>query len=239
MATHDTVQNPNQAIVEEFAAAVITSLPPNLSADQMHYWIRRKGRKGQLGKVLNGALAPSGGNLPDWERFLDKYFGMKLDLSGLYVPEHKFGFDRIIVVPQGLTLNRTVEVCRSKFTVYVYQDDLDRDGTVNDRTALNGAYAIRVRNCVEADEELKNLSADDLARMGIAGITLLERLILELKYYDETGKHLDLHNWTLCSGSRRSDGRVPSVGWSGGGLYVRWCVPRVADSVLRAREAVS
>lgn len=239
MANHGTVPNPNPAIVEEFAAAVITSLPPNLNEDQMQYWIRRKGRKGELGRGLSKMFVPAGNTLAGWERFLDKYFGMKLDLHGPAVPEHRSGFDRVIVVPQGLTLNRTVEVCRSKLKVYTYRDDLDGDVTVNDRTALNGTYAIRVRDRVEADEELKNLSADDLAGRSIAGITLLERLVLELKYYDETGKHPDIQNWTLCSGSRHSGGAVPCVYWSGGGLCVDWCPPRRASSGLRAREVVS
>lgn len=236
MANHDTVQ-PNPQQVKEFVAAVIATLP-EMTADQMQYWIRRKGRKGQLAKVLAEGLAPSGSTLADWERFLDKYFGKKLDISGLVVPEHKSGFDRIIVVPSGLTLNGIVEVCRSKFPVYTYRDDLDRDVSTNDRMPVS-SYAIRVRDRVEADEELKELSAEVLETRGITGITLGEHLLFVLKYYDETGKHLDSQNWTLCSGSRYSGGGVPRVAWRGGELYVAWCSPRSAHSRLRAREVVS
>jgi len=179
-----------------------------------------------------------GGNVADWESFLYKYFEMKLNLFGLAVPDYKEGFDRVIVVPHGLMINRAVEVCRRKFSVYTYRDDMDGNVTVNDRMPTS-LYAIRIRDRVEADEELKNLSAEDLVTRDIAGITLLERLIFELKYYEETGKHLDLHNWTLCSGSRHYDGYVPLVGWHGGKLGVDWYRPRDAYSGLRAREVVS
>jgi hypothetical protein len=41
-----------------------------------------------------------------------------------------------------------------------------------------------------------------LAARNIRGHYLLERLLYELKYFAETGKHLDIDNLTLCSGSR-------------------------------------
>lgn len=57
---------------------------------------------------------------------------------------------------------------------------------------------------VEADEELKNLSANDLEKRGGEYITLRERLIMELEYFKATGKHLDIYNVTLCAGSQQN-----------------------------------
>lgn len=56
------------------------------------------------------------------------------------------------------------------------------------------------------------------------GITLRERLFLELAYFTETGEHLDVTGYTICSGSRDSDGGVPGVYWSADyrGVGVRW-----------------
>ncbi len=41
------------------------------------------------------------------------------------------------------------------------------------------------------------------------GITLRERMLMEIQYFKKTGNHLDIKGWTICSGSRRSDGYVP------------------------------
>jgi len=60
-------------------------------------------------------------------------------------------------------------------------------------------------------------------------------LIYELKYYDETGEHLDINNSTLCAGSRYSSDKVPYVRWRGGELRVDWCGSGAAAPHLRAR----
>lgn len=90
----------------------------------------------------------------------------------------------------------------------------------------------------EADEDLKNKSANDLEREGIAGIILRERLLYELEYFKKTGRHLDIKNVTLCSGSRDSDGRVPRVYWGSDGLGVDWYGPDDRYVFLRSRRAV-
>ncbi len=90
---------------------------------------------------------------------------------------------------------------------------------------------------MEADEELKNKSANMLAEAGIKGETLPERLLHELKYFTDTGKHLDVKNTTLCSGSRDPYGVVPLVDWLSvaGGMRMHWC----GLDDLRARAAVT
>ncbi len=92
---------------------------------------------------------------------------------------------------------------------------------------------------MEAEPQRKNRSANWLRQKNIPGITLLERLLLELKYFLETGKHLDIQNATLCSGSRLDDGNVPYVGWDDSQLKVSWCYPDDAHDALRAREVVA
>ena len=70
-------------------------------------------------------------------------------------------------------------------------------------------------------------------------ITLLERLLFELKYFRESGKHLDIKNITLCSASRNTDGGVPGVDFYGSEVRVGKCNPGYAHADLRAREVVS
>lgn len=151
----------------------------------------------------------------EWRAFYAKYFPeLEVDFSRVVIPQRD-GFDRTIIVAEGLTLNRLFEVCLSKFPSWRSHDDLDKTVPTNDRTPANGSYAIACCERVEADEELANLSARDLEGNGIKTMTLLERMLYELKYFDECGGHHDRKNLTLCVGSRRADGSVPSARWDG------------------------
>lgn len=177
-----------------------------------------------------------------WTNFYQKYFNLKVDLSAVKIPDYQEGFDWVIIISTGLTINQVLKALKRQMKVWLYKDDLsDKDIPKNDRDAKNGSYAVRFRKRVEADEELKNYSANDLQDSHTAGITLLERLIMELAYFEESnGQHLDIENWTLCSGSRGSDGNVPGVCWrSGGGLRVNWADLGDARDYLRSRAVVS
>ncbi len=143
-----------------------------------------------------------------------------------------------IPVLPGVTSNKVVEALRRlDVKVSLYVEDLDANVPVNDRVPQEKPYVVSVRRRVEADEENKNLSANDLKEQKILGITLPERLLLELAYYLTTGQHLDVECWTLCSGSRNSDGSVPSVHWrsSHRKVYVDWFHPGSRSDSIRAR----
>ncbi len=147
-----------------------------------------------------------------------------------------------VPVLQGVTCNKVVAALKAlDVQFYLYAEDLDQAVTKNDRDPKNGSYVIRFHRTVEADPELANKSAQDLAADGTKGITLLERLLLELAYFLAMGgEHLDGENITLCSGSRYSDGRVPNVGWYTAyrRVYVYWCSPDSRGEYLRARSVV-
>jgi len=190
-----------------------------------------------LGQNSELTLADSQGILADWHKFYQDVFNLEVDFSTIQISPHQQDFDRVLVIAQGLTLNQVYDACLNNFPSQKYGANLDQAVTKNDRnTAIT--YAIRIRDRVEADEELKNFSADDLAKQNIKGVTLLERLIYEFKYFKETGKHLDVVNITLCAGSRRSDGYVPRVDWDDGRLSVDWCHPDFSFAPLRSRAAV-
>ena len=148
----------------------------------------------------------------------------------------------IVPVIKGITCNKVVSVLRrAGVDVSLYVDDLDKDVTTNDRDQnRDGSYAIGFHRTIEADEENKNLSANKLAKRNHKGITLLERLLLELGYFLTTGRHLDEKNWTLCAGSRHSGGHVPRVRWDSGdrGVDVCWSSPDDSRACLRSRSAV-
>ncbi len=177
----------------------------------------------------------------EWEEFYRDVVGFEVDLSDVVIPDDPGGFSRVLVIAKGLTIAQVIAACRKHFKVWLYRDDLGEAVTENDRSPANGSYAIRVRDRVEADEELKNLSANDIKERGTATMTLLERLLFESKYFKETGKHLDINNWTLCAGSRYSSGGVPRLSWFSGsdGLFVDWCSPDYRSGSIRTRAVVS
>ncbi len=193
----------------------------------------------QIIELIVSARKSAKAQLAFWENFYKKYFNLRVDFSSVKIPPKPAGFDRLIVVAQGLTRNQTYDVLAKHFPCWRYIEDLDATIPTNDRDPKNGAYAIWVRDRVEADEENKNLSANRLKGQNHQCITLLERMLYELKYWDETGQHLDIQNWTLCTGSRFSDGGVPVAGWSDGKFRIGWCYPDQADDDIRSRPVVS
>lgn len=176
----------------------------------------------------------------EWQEFYRKYFRISVDFSGVAIPVEQGTFTRALFIPKGLTIGQVIKAMKKHFLAWTYREDLDQDVTVNDRSTQE-SYAISVRDRQEADEELKRLSANDLQKYEIKTMTLLERLVYELKYYSETGEHLDVVNITICAGSRDLRGNVPGVRWVADSrkLRVNWFnADRVYDS-LRARAAVS
>jgi len=176
-----------------------------------------------------------------WRAHYKGLYHINPDFSGLYIPERVAGFDRLVIVPKGLTHQKWVETARTIHEVYLYNDDLDGSVTVNDRTPKERSYGVWIRDRQEADEELKEKSALDLEKEKVAGTTLLERLVAGTGYLFEKMCHMDVQNVTLCSGSRYSDGDVPGVNWGTDDrkVYVHWDNASNSRVDLRARAVVS
>lgn len=148
-----------------------------------------------------------------------------------------------VPVVKGVTCNKVVVALRKRgVNVILYEDDLDANVTENDRDPnRDGSYIMGFLHTVEADEENKDLSANQLKEQNHKGVTLLECLLLELGYFLATGKHLDEKTVTLCAGSRYSNGNIPSVSWDSGyrRVCVSWFNPDDHCNDLRSRSAVS
>lgn len=221
----------------EFVGAVVEQIPRDLDPEKIRWYNEKKSRIGKDIRPLFAQPVPTFG-LADWVRFYKKHFGLATtDWSGLHVPpKPNYPCRAIVVVPQ-ITNNQAFDACTKAFKTWRYTDDLDSVRDVVSRP--DGPYVVWVRDTVEADPDMAGKSADDIEAAGINTLTLKERLLLELKYFEETDKHLDIHNWTLCAGSRYPDGDVPSVGWSDGRLHVDWAHADSRYPALRARVAVS
>lgn len=191
------------------------------------------------------------------ERFRHEVYGKFLgyecpDLTQLQIPSPKHGFDwilPIVAIHDTMPNEAIFQIMKGHFAAkensagaWKWTDRiLDEVVVHNDRDPLNGPYVIRSRDRVEADEEWKNFSANQLAERKITGITLYERFVMGAFYYVETGQYLDVQNVTLCRGSRSDDGDVPDVDWDPDDrkLRVYWCYPDYRYGYLRSREVVS
>ncbi len=175
----------------------------------------------------------------DWVKVYEK-LGMKVNFSNEDLTDQYYW---TVPVEKSVTPNKVVKTLRSLgVTVYLYIEDLDKSVTKNDRDpARDGDYIVKFLKTIEADPELKNKSTETLLMEDVKGITLLERLLLELGYFMTTGSHLDVENVTLCSGSRRSGGHVPGVSWrtDDRGVYVLWYYVSDSSPHLRTRAIVS
>lgn len=156
----------------------------------------------------------------DWQKFYQSEFGIEVDLNGVQVPEKPEGNYRLLFIAKGLTPNKVFDSW--KFPKWRYNDDLDKAMPTNKRTATEH-YAIWVLIGDEPDAEFLGKSTKTADPSMEIGMTLLERMIFEGKYFLETGKHLDVKGLTFCSGSRYSGGGVPSVCLDTlGGVRVNW-----------------
>ena len=143
-----------------------------------------------------------------------------------------------IVEQPNLKTSEILNMCKKLFKAYSSYNDKQLD---EDYPAPKEATVRYFRANIEADEEHANKSAKQLEKENIPGITLRERLLLELQYFCVTGGHLDIKNYTFCSGSRSSGGGVPHVYWFGDydRLSVDWRSVESCYDGIRAREAVS
>jgi len=229
--------------MKELASACVEAIPADLSAETAQKWI---GRKRELGNRLRSIFMDNEvSNLSNIDlRQIYCALGMEAEYSEA-IKDWSLVEDKdlwTLLVVKGVTCNKVVSVMkRLGVNFYLYTEDLDKNVTVNDRDPESGSYIIGFKRTVEADEVNKNLSANELSKRSHKGITLLERLLLELGYFLAAGGHLDINNWTLCSGSRYSGGHVPSVRWDSDYRRVRvyWYSPGLADGYLRSRSAVS
>ena len=132
-----------------------------------------------------------------------------------------------------LTTSQLLDKCRKEFKVWSYYDNKELDKQF---PAPKKPTTFYYKKVIEADEENKNISANDFEKSGRKGITLRDRILMELAYFEETGQHLDIDNVTTCSGSRCAGGFVPYANRSDDKFSVGHVYPGVGHGVWRVRE---
>ncbi len=134
--------------------------------------------------------------------------GIIIDPAKVIILPHQVDFDRLIVVPQGMTARQAFELCGQVMPVNRCDEDLSLDelDMNSPRTAQNEAYAVWYRDIIE--DENHECKIDDQLKF-----TLTERLLIAWKYFLETGKLL--YRSTITSS--------PRTRWARGEFFLVSC----------------
>lgn len=143
--------------------------------------------------------------------FYEKYFGMSIDKS-VTVPEYEEGFKNLVVIPEGLTISRVLEVYDNKGVEVKNQCacDVEKIATSHARYPEEGTYAIRVGRLQRYSGNGKKPKGSILVKgnrckeneNGNKGETLLERLVHGLIHEFQIGGYpLDYGYTIACLGS--------------------------------------
>lgn len=193
------------------AGFIVEFLATIFADDQIDYHL---GYKTELKKKLREVFSITDEFLSsreEWQNFYKEKFNWTVDFSSVIVPViPSDGKWRLLFIPKGMTMNLAFKIALSLFKSWKYYDDLDKKVTKNIRNTEHH-YAVWVRDGVEPDQEFFGQSTRQADPEMLIGVTLLERILFEIKYFIETGSHLDIKGVTFCSGSRYADGYVPNA----------------------------
>ena len=173
-----------------------------------------------------------------WQDFYKAQFNFDVDFSRVVIPECPGINWRLLFIAKGITMSKAFARCGELFKTWKYADNLETAIPKHARLAQQH-YAVWVQIGAEPDQEYLGKSTREADPDMKIGITVLERIIFELKYFLETGNHLDVKGVTFCSGSRDSVGDVPSAVWSGDEFRVSWYYLGSSYSDCGIRSAVS
>lgn len=226
------------SILAGFVLQVVNEIFFSMSEAELQHW---SGKKDSIRKQLRTMFKVKDLFVEEkeqWRKFYQKHFSFELNFNEVIVPEKPSeGTWRLLIIAQGLTMNQVYDAMSKAFKCRRYNDDLDAKVPKNARDT-KAAYAIWVREAIEPDEKYLGKSTNQADPDMTIGQTLLERMIQELVFFDETGNHLDIKGVTFCTGSRDSDGYVPGVRWHDGWVQVNWYGLDDSGSACGLREAV-
>src|ERR1035438_2195441 len=102
----------------------------------------------------------------------------------MILPKPNYGFGWMTIEPRGMTISVALKLCKRGFSkCFAHYRDLESEMRKSEQGETQEISLAWFRNCSEADQDRTNLSADDLERNGVKGITVLERLLLEVFFF--------------------------------------------------------
>lgn len=228
--------------MKKIASLLTGAIPSDLPSELAQKWIDNKRDLEETVRkiLLSKSEVPEVSEI-NW-KIVYKLLGMQAEYESAIASLKLVKDNAVWAIPvlSGLTCKKVI-ACLKKLGVNIKKNINNPDVEVNqnDRNPnKDGSYSVSFKRSIEADEENRNLSTDDIKRKGSEGITLLERLLLELGYFTSTGQNLDVESVTLCAGSRHKNGETPRVCHRSGILriFVCWCGSRDQCDHLRPRS---
>ena len=231
----------NQCVFIETPHRIAFGKTNCICGKSMNYLVKQNGHliRHFKEKTIEHRLEKMVGSVIIWEKFYKKVFGIKYDFSDIKIPKKKKGFNRLVIMAEGITIQQLYDKCNELFPCIKWTNKILDQIIASERTSKNGSYAILIRDEIEADDNLKNICAEGLEKENILGITIEEMLIYHLKYFEETGEHLDIKDITLCTGSRCSNNDdIIGISWWSGKLVIDWYEKCSSSEGLCCREIV-
>lgn len=191
-----------------FIASVLSEI---LSSNRIQYWLAHKTELRK--KILELFSIPMDTYTDirrEWEQFYLSTMKLIVDFSTVRIPEKPSDGRKYILlfIAAGITQNQIYDLW--KFPKGKKYDDLDKVISCHARNT-SISYAVWILDSLEIDIETLGkstrqadpLSFDNLQKS--IGITTIEKMILELKYFNDTGMIFNSKGVIFCSGSRFSD----------------------------------
>lgn len=200
-------QDPSWEQLGSLAGFILDFLSKVINFSQVEYWL---GHKTELKKKLREvfSITDEFSEIRDeWQKFYKIHFNWDVDFSQVIIPPKPSGKWRLIFIPKGMNFNLAFSICEKLFKIWKYTENLNQSITKNIRNT-DSHYVVWVRDEVEPDQEFLGKSTRQADPDMKIGITLLERIIFEIKYFTETGNHLDINGITFCSGSSNAIGDI-------------------------------
>lgn len=179
--------------------------------------------------------------LAEWEKYFWKIHRIRVDFAGVNIPKAEDDeFPWFVCKPENFSTEQAYGGGKRQYSKWRWnKNPLDKELDLSfGRDGRQYPYIVRFRPNWEADESLKNISAETILKKEINTGTLKERLLLGDFLYWKYRGHLDMNNATLCSCSRCNDGDVPVVDWHDNRMSVYGDDSGLARGYLRSRLAV-
>lgn len=154
----------------------------------------------------------------DWINFYKYYFNQKVNLDSLNLPQ--LSEDQFyLIIPAGMTVPRVIEAAEYSFDIDNQENIGFRDSPLRDIRTPSKTYAIVL---TKSEAIVDSLSAINGSRE-VTGMTLLEYLILEFRYFTDNNQHLK--GLSICCGSHGPRGMTIGVNWNRKALEIRELSP--------------
>lgn len=176
-------------------AYAVETLGRILSEADLDYWIdHKKELRGNLYKSFSKETTYRK-EREDWTTFYLETFGWRVNLQNVLVPEKPQGRlrYRLLFFPKGLQL---ASVLKAQLP-FIYVQLSDPRTIVHTRSSER-AYAVWVVDDKDILPEFQSVPVSIADPTGTTGINVLECIVLHLKFFKETGVHIE---GTSCSGS--------------------------------------